>query len=615
MEQQVLHDIVIKFAGDSGDGMQLTGAQFSEVTACAGLDICTFPDYPAEIRAPKGTIAGVSGYQIHVGSDLVKTPGDLVDVLVVMNPAALMANIHVLKPGAIIIADSDSFTSNHIDKAGFSEDPFHDVELNLRHRFKVIEVPVTSMTAEALKDIQLDKKYSEKVKNQFVAGMLYWMFNSNITQGEKYIRKKLKSTIADANIVVLHKGYDYAETMELISPSFCFEATPHKKGLYRNINGNTAISWGLIAAAENAGIILFIASYPITPASEILQELSLRKSMGVKSFQAEDEIAAVCSAIGASFAGHLGVTSTSGPGMSLKTEGIGMAVMAELPLVVINVMRGGPSTGLPTKTEQSDLNQALYGRNGESPCVVIAPTTPGHCFEMSYWAAKIAMEHMVPVILLSNGYLGNSMELWKIPDMDKMPPIVPPFVKENDTTYTPYKRDIQTFARTWAIPGQQGMRHHLGTVEKHNISGEISYDGQNHEEMIRIRAKKVERVANSIPMLEVDCDDPKKDVLIVGWGGTAGVLSTAAAELRSEGYSVSHVQFAFINPLPLNTKEILHKYKIVIVCEINAGQFVNLLRSKIEDIHFYQYNRVQGRPFYLHEIKEMCLHHLVNLTI
>lgn len=593
--------VVIKFAGDSGDGIQLTGSQFSDTSAFIGNDLATFPDYPAEIRAPQGTVAGVSGFQVHIGHKEVQTPGDRADVLVAMNPAALKANMKWIKPGATIIIDIDNFDARHYKKAEYIEDPLYDGSLD---GYNVVKAPITNITRDVVKKFGLDARTADKTKNQFVAGLLFWLFNRDIKIGEGYLRERFKNKpqLIDANIEVLRAGYNYAETLEAIAT--IFEVKPAEKGpgLYRNINGNIALAWGLMAAAEKAGRKLYLGSYPITPASEILHELAKMRNLGVLAFQAEDEIAGVCSAIGASFAGCLGVTTTSGPGFSLKSEGIGLAVITELPLVIVDVQRGGPSTGLPTKTEQSDLNQALYGRHGESPCVVLAASTPADCFDFAYEASRIALEHMTPVILLSDGYLANGSELWKVPRMDDLPPINPPLVKDNDPAYQPYHRNPETLARFWALPGQPGLRHRIGGLEKADVTGEISYDPLNHEIMTNIRDEKVKKIADYIPLQKI-IGNEKGDLLVVGWGGTYGALYTSVKEMQNEGYNISLTHFNYINPLPLNTAEVFSGFKHILVCELNLGQFAGYLRSKLPQFNYLQFNKVQGLPFLISELK------------
>jgi 2-oxoglutarate ferredoxin oxidoreductase subunit alpha len=595
-------EVVVKFAGDSGDGMQLTGTQFSDTSAFIGNDLATFPDYPAEIRAPQGTVAGVSGFQVHIGAKEVTTPGDLADVLIAMNPAALKANMKWIKPGATIIVDIDNFDSRHYKLADYIEDPLEDGSLE---GYNIVKAPITEMTRDVVKQFGLDAKTADKTKNQFVAGLLFWLFNRDLKIGEGFLHERFKNKpeLIQPNLEVLRAGYNYAETVEAIESTYQVNPAEKGSGLYRNITGNIAVAWGLLAAAEKAGRKLFLGSYPITPATEILQELTKMKKLGAVAFQAEDEIAGVCSAIGASFAGCLGVTSTSGPGLSLKSEGIGLAVITELPLVVVDVQRGGPSTGLPTKTEQSDLFQALYGRHGESHVVVLASSTPANCFDYAFEASRIAMEHMTPVILLSDGYLANGSELWKIPSMKDLPEIHPPLVEDNDDQYKPYRRDAETLVRSWAIPGQEGLRHHVGGLEKADLTGEISYDPYNHEKMTIYRTQKISRVADDIPRQTV-FGPPQGDLLIVGWGGTYGALYTAVSEMQDEGNKVSLAQFNYINPLPLNTEEIFSKFKKILVCELNLGQFSGYLRSKLPRYNYLQFNKLQGLPFMISELKQ-----------
>jgi 2-oxoglutarate ferredoxin oxidoreductase subunit alpha len=597
-----LDEVVVKFAGDSGDGMQFTGGQFSDTSAFIGNDLSTFPDYPAEIRAPEGTIAGVSGFQVHIGHKEVQTPGDLADLLIAMNPAALKANIPWIKKTATIIIDVDIFDTKHYQKAGYINDPLNDGSLDY---FNIIKAPITSYTRATLKDKGIDVRTADKMRNQFVAGMLYWLFNRNLKIGETYLKQKFNKNpvFKDANIAVLHAGYNYAETIEAMAVTYHVGRSLKGKGLFRNITGNQAISWGLLAASEKSGRKLFLGSYPITPASEILQELSTMKHLDAITFQAEDEIAGICAAIGASFAGRLGVSSTSGPGLALKGEALGLAVMTELPLIVIDVQRGGPSTGMPTKTEQSDLMQALYGRHGESPCVVVAATTPANCFYTAYHAAKIAIEHMTPVILLSDGYLGNGSELWSIPETKNLPPIEAPCVKDNDPYFLPYHRNPKNLARYWAVPGQEGLRHRVGGLEKADVTGEVSHDPINHEIMILSRAEKVAKVADFIPEQEI-FGNKQGDLLVIGWGGTYGALYTAVKELQQEGKKISLAQFNYINPLPGNTQAVLKGFKKRIVCELNLGQFASYLRSKFPKYEYLQYNKIQGLPFLVGELKQ-----------
>lgn len=597
-------EVVIRFSGDSGDGMQLTGTLFSDTAALFGNDLSTFPDYPAEIRAPQGTVGGVSGFQVHLGRSEINTPGDYADVLVAMNPAAVKANAKWLKPGGTLIYDIDNFTEKNIEKAGYKSDPVIEEKLE---NFNVIAAPITSMVKEALKNYGLDPKSVLRTKNMFALGMVYWLFDRKLMFTEQYFDKKFanKPEIAGANKVALRTGYYFAETIEALNPVIKIEPARIAKGTYRNISGNSATAWGLLAAAEKAGLDLFIGSYPITPATGILEELAARKDLGVKSFQAEDEIAGICTALGASFAGKLSVTSTSGPGLALKSEAIGLAVMAELPVVIINVQRGGPSTGLPTKTEQADLLQALYGRNGECPVVVIAASAPADCFTFAFEAARIALEHMTPVLLLTDSYLANGTEPWKIPAMKDLPDIKPPFADIKEKPYLPYKRDCETLARYWAIPGTPGLEHRIGGLEK-TMKGTVSYIPENHEQMVKFRADKVARVAVKIPDLAV-YGEKSGDLLVVGWGGSFGYLMTAVRELQKQGYKVSLANFNYINPLPGNVKEVFGKFKKIVVAELNMGQFADYLRIKHQEFRYEQINKVQGLPFTIAEIREKCI--------
>jgi 2-oxoglutarate ferredoxin oxidoreductase subunit alpha len=596
-------DVVIRFSGDSGDGMQLTGSLFSDTAALYGNDLTTFPDYPAEIRAPQGTVGGVSGYQIHMGHTEIFTPGDNADVLVAMNPAAVRANINWIKPGGTIIYDKDNFTEKNIEKAGYTKDPFAEDKLD---RFNLIAAPISSMVKEALKDFGLDPKTVLRTKNMFALGMVYWLFDRKLKYTEQYFEKKFSSKpeIVKANIIVLRAGYYYAETIEALAP-IRINPAAIAKGMYRSISGNTATAWGLLAAAEKAKLQLYIGSYPITPATGILEELAARKDLGVKSFQAEDEIAGICTALGASFAGMLSVTSTSGPGLALKSEAIGLAVMAELPIVIIDVQRGGPSTGLPTKTEQSDLMQALFGRNGECPVVVLAASTPSDCFRCAFEAARIALEHMTPVILLTDGYLANGTEPWKIPAMSDLPEIKPPFAAKSELPYFPYKRDTEKLSRFWAVPGTAGLEHRIGGLEK-TVKGTVSYTPDNHELMVNLREEKIARVVQKVPDLTISGED-SGDLLVVGWGGSYGYRVMAVRELQAEGHKISNVTFNYLNPLPRNVREVFSRFKKIVVCELNLGQFANYLRMKYPEFHYEQINKVQGLPFTIREIKEKCL--------
>ena len=597
-------EVVIRFSGDSGDGMQLTGTLFSDTAALFGNDLSTFPDYPAEIRAPQGTVGGVSGFQVHLGHSKINTPGDFSDVLVAMNPAAIKANAKWIKPGGTIIYDEGNFSEKNIEKAGYEKDPIIEEKLD---GYNVIAAPISSMVKEALKDFGLDPKSVLRTKNMFALGMVYWLFDRKLKYTEDYFEKKFKNKpgMAEANKVALRAGYYYAETIEALTPTYKILPAEIAKGIYRNINGNTATAWGFMAAAEKAGLELFIGSYPITPATGILEELAARKDLGVKSFQAEDEIAGICTSLGASFAGDLAITSTSGPGLALKSEAIGLAVMAELPIVIVNVQRGGPSTGLPTKTEQADLMQALYGRNGECPVVVLASSTPSDCFHFAFEAARIAVEHMTPVMLLSDSYLANGTEPWRVPEMKDLPKINPPYADRNEKPFLPYKRDHEKLARSWAVPGIAGLEHRIGGLEK-TVKGTVSYVPENHELMVNLRAEKVAKVANEIPNLEVY--GPKTgDLLVVGWGGSYGYLITAVRELQDEGHKVSLVNFNYINPLPRNVKKVFSQFKKIVVCELNLGQFADYLRIKHQEFNYEQLNKVQGVPFTIKDIKEKCI--------
>ena len=596
-----IEEAVVRFAGDSGDGMQLTGSLFSESTAFAGNDFATFPDYPSEIRAPQGTVSGVSGFQIHFGHKDIHTTGDLADVLVAMNPASLKANLRWVKKDAIIIVNSEEFTEKNLAKAGWENNPLED---NTLTGHIVVQAPLNTLTKEAVKDLDLDNKSVLKSKNMFALGIIYYLFNRDYKKTFAFFENKFKKNplVVEANKRVLEAGYNYAETLEVFKNTFRIEKAPLHKGRYRNVTGNLATAWGLLAASERSGHRIYLGSYPITPATDILQELSKHKQFACITQQAEDEIAGVVSTIGASFAGAMAVTTTSGPGLSLKSEAIGLAVMTELPMVVVDVQRGGPSTGLPTKSEQSDLLQALYGRNGEAPCIVMAATGAADAFYSAYEAAKLAMEHMTPVILLTDGSIGNGSEVFKIPRVADLPEIHPPVAEPNDIDYKPYKRDPKTLARKWAIAGTPGLRHRLGGLEKEDITGNVSHDPLNHQKMTELRQAKVDRVADYIPELKVDGDE-KGDLLVVGWGSTYGVLLTAVEEMRAEGKSVSMTQFKHIMPLPKNVHEVFSGFKKIVVCENNMGQFAGYLRMKHPEFQYEQFNKVQGLPFMVSELK------------
>ena len=597
-----LKNAVVRFAGDSGDGMQLTGSLFSDSTAIVGNDFATFPDYPAEIRAPQGTISGVSGFQINFGDRGIHTSGDFADVLVAMNPASLKANMNWITNDAIIIVDSDAFIEKNIVKAGYENNPLTDGSLS---GHLVIDAPITTMTRDAVKDLGLDNKSAQKSKNMFALGMVLYMFNREYHNTIKFFEEKFKTKplVVEANKKVLIAGYNFADTIEAFANTFKIEPAPLEKGLYRNVTGNLATAWGFLAASERSGRNLFLGSYPITPASEILQEIAKHKQFTAIAFQAEDEIAGIVSTIGASFAGAMAITTTSGPGLSLKSEAIGLAVMTELPIVIVDVQRGGPSTGLPTKSEQSDLMQALYGRNGEAPVIVLAALSAADCFYAAYEASKLAMEHMTPVILLTDGSLANGSEVFLIPEVASLPEINPPIVEPNDPDYLPYKRDEKKLNRRWAVAGTEGLRHRIGGLEKEDVTGHVSYDPLNHEKMTKLRQEKVNRVADYIPELTVT-GEKEGDLLVVGWGGTYGVLLTAIEDLREEGEKVSFAHFKHIMPLPKNTGEVLSKFKRILVCENNMGQFVNYLKMNLPDHEYLQYNKIQGLPFKVTELKD-----------
>lgn len=604
IQPEVLEAVIIRFVGDSGDGMQLTGTQFSDTSAMFGNDIATFPNYPAEIRAPQGSLYGVSGFQVHIGSVEISTPGDNVDLLVAMNPAGLKTNLYAVKPGHTIIVDTDAFTKKNLTKAEYESNPLEDGSLE---NYRVIEVTMTSLTKEALKDIKgLDNKSIVRSKNMFALGMVYWMYNRSTDHTIAFFNKKFKSKpqIVEANTKVLNTGYYFAETLELIPNAYTIAPVKMKPGTYKIIMGNTATAWGFLAAAEKSGLDLFLSSYPITPASDIFNELVKHKHFGVKALQAEDEIASITSAIGASFAGNLAITMTSGPGLALKGEALGLAMIIELPLVVINVQRGGPSTGLPTKTEQSDLLQSLYGRNGESPVIVIAASTPANCFDFAYEAAKLTIEHMTPVILLSDGYIASGSAPWKIKSVSDMPEIKNNIIKEANENWHTYDRDENTLARKWPIPGTKGLEHRVGGLEKDRVTGNVSYIADNHEYMTKIRAEKIKRVQNYIPNLTTEFTD-NGDLLVIGWGGTYGSLYSSIKQLKDEGYkNIGLAHFNYINPMPKNTETILKQFKKIVVCELNTGQFAKVLKINFNGFEFLQFNKIQGLPFGISELTE-----------
>ena len=597
-----LEQVVVRFSGDSGDGMQLAGNIFSNVSATVGNDICTFPDYPADIRAPQGSLTGVSGFQVHIGANRIFTPGDRCNVLVAMNPAALKTQIKFCKPQGLVITDSDSFGAKDLEKAKFTTNNAFE-ELGIKQ--EVLEVPISSMCKESLKDSGLDNKAMLRCKNMFALGLVCWLFNRNLKAAENMLRQKFakKPEIAAANIKVLNDGYNYGANTHASTSTYKIESkSPKAKGLYTDINGNKATSYGLIAAAEKAGLELYLGSYPITPATDILHELSKHKSLGIKTVQCEDEIAGCASAVGAAFAGDLAVTTTSGPGVCLKSEAMNLAVIAELPLVVVNVQRGGPSTGMPTKSEQTDLLQALYGRNGESPMPVIAATSPTNCFDAAYMAAKIALEHMTPVVLLTDAFIANGSAAWKLPNLDEYPAINPPYVTpEMEGTWTPFQRNEKTGSRYWAVPGTEGFMHRIGGLEKSNETGVISTEPENHQKMTLLRQAKVDKIADCIPELEVQ-GDADAELLVVGWGGTYGHLYSAVEHMRKNGQKVALAHFQYINPLPKNTADVLKKYKKVIVAEQNLGQFAGYLRMKVPGLNINQFNQVKGQPFVTREL-------------
>lgn len=598
---RTLDKVVVRFSGDSGDGMQLAGNIFTNVSAGLGNQVSTFPDYPAEIRAPQGSLGGVSGFQVSVGKG-VHTPGDSCDVLISMNAAALKQNHRFLKPGGVIIVDIDSFRESDLKKAQYATDnPFEELGI----KAQIVEVPVTTMTKAALADSGLDNKSVLKCRNIFALGLVCWLFDRPLEAALHHLRKKFakKPAVFEANAKVLQAGYDYGHNIHASVSTYRVETEDPKPGIYTDINGNTATAWGLIMASEKCGRPLFLGSYPITPATDILHELAKRKDLGVKACQMEDEIAGVCSAIGASFAGNLAVTSTSGPGLALKSEGIGLAVMAELPLVVIDVQRGGPSTGLPTKTEQTDLMQALYGRNGESPVAVVAPASPTDCFTMAFEACRIAVEHMTPVILLSDAFIGNGSSAWRVPEADEYPQIKTPDVPAEelaDHSWHAYERR-ENLGRYWPVGGTEGAAHRLGGLEKDSVTGAISNDPANHEKMVMLRREKIARIADDIPSLEL-LGDKDADTLLIGWGGTYGHLHSAVDELNAAGRRVALAHFRYINPLPKNTGEVLARYSRVIVAELNTGMFADYLQCRYPDAHILRINKIQGQPFAVSEI-------------
>ncbi len=596
---QSVEEVTIRFAGDSGDGMQLTGSQFANATAILGNDLSTLPDYPAEIRAPAGTLSGVSGFQVHFGSKEINTPGDQCDVLVAMNAAALKVNLTNLVDGGTIVANTDGFNDKNLKLAGYDSNPLDDGSLS---KFRIHSVDISKLTALALDDLNLSPKIVDRSKNFFALGLMFWMYNRPMEPSVDWIEKKFsgKDEIREANLRVLRAGWNYGETTELFSVRYEVAPAKLKPGKYRNITGNEATALGFITAARRARLELFLGSYPITPASEILHELSSYKSHGVKTFQAEDEIAGIASAVGASFAGALATTTTSGPGLSLKTEAMGLAVMLELPLVIVDVQRAGPSTGLPTKTEQADLLQAFFGRNGEAPLPILAAATPSDCFDMAFEASRIALKYMTPVVMLSDGYLGQGSEPWLIPDIESLPDISPKFRTESEGFF-PYLRDEKTLARPWAIPGTPGLEHRIGGLEKQHIKGMVSHDPNNHDMMVRLRAEKIDRIVEDIPLAEVE-GIADADLVVVGWGSTYGAIRSAVTRHLERGSKVAHLHLRYLNPMPANVGDILKKYKTILVPEINLGQLSKIIRMKFL-LPTIEFNRVRGLPIRAIEIE------------
>jgi 2-oxoglutarate/2-oxoacid ferredoxin oxidoreductase subunit alpha len=588
--------VAIRFAGDSGDGMQLTGTKFTEATALAGNDLSTFPDFPAEIRAPAGSLAGVSGFQIHFASEDVRTPADQPDVLVALNPAALRANADDVRPGGMILVNADAFNQKGLERAGYAQDPLP----SLRDRFRVVDVPLTSLTREAVKDLRLGTREADRCKNFFALGLMYWLYNRPIEPTVRWLETRFKGDLLDGNLRVLRAGVHFGETTELFPVSFVVPRAKIQPGTYRNITGNQALAWGMIAAGVQMGRPVFLGAYPITPASDVLHELARYRHFGVRTLQAEDEIAAAGAAIGAAYAGMLGVCTTSGPGFILKQEALGLAVMAELPVVVVDIQRAGPSTGLPTKTEQADLLAALYGRNAESPLAVLAPATPGDCFHAMIEAFRIAVRHMTPVVVLSDAYLANSSEPWLIPDADALPrhPVVN---RKDPEGFAPYLRDPETLARPWAVPGTPGLEHRIGGLEGEEVTGNVSYRPENHERMVHLRAEKVARIARDLPPLEVEGAD-RGDLLVVGWGGTFGAIHTAVTEARADGLDVSSIHLRHLHPFPPNLGDVLSRFRRVLVAELNAGQLWRVLRAEFL-IPAELLSKVQGQPFKVAEIR------------
>lgn len=604
IKEEVLQDVVIKFAGDSGDGMQLTGTQFTNNTALMGIDLATFPDFPAEIRAPQGTLPGVSGFQLRFSSDRIFTPGDTCDVLVAMNAAALKNNLNSLKKGGKIIANVDGFDAKNLRLSNYP-DGINPLENGSLEGYEVIKIDVTKITREALKEFEMGTKEKDRAKNMFVLGFLYWMYNRSMDNTIRFLNEKFskKPDILNSNIKVLQAGYNYGDTTETFSTRYSVEKAKMPVGNYRSIMGNQALAYGLIAASQKSGLQLFLGSYPITPASDILHELSRHKSFGIKTFQAEDEIAAISSAIGASYGGSLGVTTTSGPGMALKSEAMGLAVMLEIPLIICNIQRGGPSTGLPTKTEQSDLLQSYYGRNGECPMPIISASTPSDCFQAIYEAVRIAVQHMTPVIFLSDGYIANGAEPWKYPESKDLQPIEVKFKSElghHEEAFQPYLRD-EKLVRPWAIPGFAGLEHRVGGLEKQNITGNVSYDPENHQLMVKFRQEKIDKIAEYIPEQEIDNGPEKGKVVVLGWGSSYGAIKSAVADLLRENHLVSHIHLRYVRPFPKNLGDLLRNFEHVLIPELNNGQLIKIIRDRYL-VDAKGYNKIMGIPFTKHEL-------------
>ncbi|NGP76245.1 2-oxoacid:acceptor oxidoreductase subunit alpha [Balneolaceae bacterium YR4-1] len=606
-KKQVKEEVTIRFAGDSGDGMQLTGSLFTNTAALQGNDLRTLPEFPAEIRAPAGTVPGVSSFQLHFGSKEILTPGDICDVLVAMNAAALKANLDLLRKGGIVIANTSGFDKKNLNLAKYENNEVSPLEDDTLSEYSLIEIDVTKITREALSDSELTFKEIDRCKNMFVLGFLYWMYERPLDSTIRYLKDKFSGSpeIAEANVTVLKAGYNYGETTEVVSARYTVKEASLEPGTYRNITGNESTVLGLAAAARKSRLPLFFGSYPITPASDVLHGMSKLKNFGITTFQAEDEIAAVSSAIGAAFGGSLGVTSSSGPGIALKGEAIGLAVMLELPLVILNIQRAGPSTGMPTKTEQADLMQAMHGRNGESPIAIVAPKTPADCFDTVFEACRIALEHMIPVMYLSDGFLANGSEPWKFPQSGDLKDIqveFEPARDENAAKFLPYVRD-ERFVRHWSIPGTEGLEHRVGGLEKEDETGDVSYDPDNHQKMVKMRQAKRDKIADYIPLQQVDSGNEEGEIVVVGWGSTYGSLSTAVHELREEGMDVSHIHIRYLAPFPKNLGDLLKGFKQVLVPEINNGQLVSLIRDRFM-IAARGINKIKGRPFGVEELKQ-----------